>query len=70
MASTLQDRIVFLAAAHGSLRQLSKAIGIDAGYLQRLKDGEKDNPSDDVLDKLGLTRQVVYAVKPKAHPHD
>jgi len=62
-AKTLQDRIAFLEAAHGSLRQLARSIDVDAGYLQRLRDGKKDNPSDAVLDKLGLKRQVIYTVK-------
>ena len=45
---------------HGSLRAAAKALGIDAGYLSRLKNGEKLNPGDDVLAALGLERVTMY----------
>lgn len=44
----------------GSLRAAAKAIGVDAGYLSRLKSGEKLNPGDDVLSALGLERITMY----------
>lgn len=60
---TLAARIEILANAHGSLRQLAESIGEDAGYLSRLRSGEKDNPSDEVLQKLGLVRVVKYQLR-------
>lgn len=45
---------------HGSLRAAAQAIGVDPGYLSRLKSGEKLNPSDEVLAALGLERVVAY----------
>ena len=52
---------------HGSLRAAAKALGIDAGYLSRLKNGEKLNPGDDVLAALGLERVTMYrAAAPSA----
>lgn len=49
---------------HGSLRAAAKALGIDAGYLSRLKSGEKINPGDDVLAALGLERVTMYRAMP------
>lgn len=35
-----------------SLRKTAEIAKIDAGYLSRLEHGDKDNPSDDTIDKL------------------
>lgn len=56
----LRARIQELARQHGSLRAAARALGIDAGYLSRLQDGSKLEPSDAVLRKLGLKRVVLY----------
>jgi hypothetical protein len=61
--TSLADRITALTDAHGSLRQLADALGEDAGYLSRLRSGEKDNPSDEVLQKLGLVKVVKYQLR-------
>jgi transcriptional regulator with XRE-family HTH domain len=45
-----------------SLRELAANLCIDAGYLSRLRSGEKTEPSEEVLRKLGL-RRVVYYVR-------
>ena len=45
---------------HGSLRAAAKALDVDHGYLSRLKNGDKSNPSDELLAKLGLERLVIY----------
>ena len=58
---TLHKRIAQLAARHGSLRALADAAGINASYLSPLASGEKTEPSDEVLQKLGLRRVVTYA---------
>lgn len=49
---------------HGGLRQAARALGIDPGYLFRLKNAEKMNPSDAVLAALGLQRVTFYRDKP------
>lgn len=60
-------RIADAEQEHGSLRAAAKALGIDAGYLSRLKSGEKLNPGDDVLSALGLERVTIYrAAAPSA----
>jgi hypothetical protein len=55
----LQGRIDELMVKHGGLRPAARVLQMNAGYLQRLWSGEKDNPSDDVLRKLGLKRTVI-----------
>ncbi|MBD1554254.1 hypothetical protein [Pseudomonas typographi] len=56
----ISERIKMLSAAHGGLRGLSRALGIDAGYLSRLANGEKQEPSTEILSKLGLRKVVRY----------
>lgn len=57
---TLQDRINELVAQHGSLRAAARVTEIDAGYLSRLRAGEKANPDKDKLRRLGLRRVVTF----------
>lgn len=57
---TLQDRIDELVAQYGSLRAVARVTEIDAGYLSRLRSGEKANPEKDKLRRLGLRRVVAY----------
>ncbi len=59
-STTLEEHIALRAAVSGSLRAYAESVGIDVGYLSRLASGEKDNPSDEVLEKLGLRKTVVY----------
>lgn len=42
----LAERVKSLEALHSGLRSAARATGIDAGYLKRLRDGDKTNPSD------------------------
>lgn len=57
---TLERRIDELVAQHGSLRAVARVLEIDHGYLSRLRDGSKGEPSQDTLRKLGLRRIVSY----------
>jgi transcriptional regulator with XRE-family HTH domain len=57
----LLRRLNALQAQHGSLRAVARVLEIDAGYLSRLKAGEKLNPSDALLRKLGLRRYVQFS---------
>lgn len=65
IVSLLRGRIQELAKQHGSLRAAARVLQIDHGYLSRLQDGEKTEPSDDVLRKLGLRRVVTYVRRSK-----
>lgn len=60
---TLGARICMLVDRHGSLRNVGKILSIDHAYLKRLRDGDKVNPSETVLKKLGLKRIVTYRLR-------
>ena len=60
MQMNLSGRIQQLAKQHGSLRAAARVLEIDHGYLSRLQNGVKTEPSDDVLRKLGVKRVVSY----------
>lgn len=57
---TIHGRIRELIRQHGSLRAAARAIKMDHSYLFRLAVGEKTEPSEKVLRKLGLKRVVSY----------
>jgi transcriptional regulator with XRE-family HTH domain len=57
---TLADRIDELVRQHGSLRAVARVTEMDAGYLSRLRSGEKASPEKDKLRRLGLRRVVSY----------
>lgn len=54
------QRIEAAEEKHGGLRGAARALKIDPGYLFRLKNSEKMNPSDEVLKALGLERVTFY----------
>ena len=45
---------------HGSLRAAARVMRVSAPYLCRFRHGQKRNPSDALLRKLGLRRVVEY----------
>lgn len=62
----LERAIDKLAKQHGGLRALARSTGVSVSYLCRLRNGTKDAPSDETLERLGLRRVVVYL--PKERP--
>jgi transcriptional regulator with XRE-family HTH domain len=58
--TVIAERIDELVGVHGGLNQTAVVLGIDKGYLSRLRTGAKSNPSGEVLKKLGLYRTVEY----------
>lgn len=56
----LQERIGELVTQHGSLRAAARVLEVDAAYLWRLKSGEKDDPGETLLRRMGLRRVVSY----------
>jgi hypothetical protein len=63
--SLLTKRLEQLADQHGGVRPAARFLEIDPGYFLRLANGEKDNPSDKLLRKLGLTRVVTFIDTPR-----
>ena len=63
---TLQYFIDAQIEAHGTLRAVARAVGLDAGYLSRLRYGERDAPSDKALAALGVEKIVTYRPIAKA----
>ena len=60
---TLSDRVKVLRLIHGSYRAVSDITGIDHGYLHRLASGQKQNPSDETIEALGLVKIVSYELE-------
>ena len=54
MDSQIQNRIKSLVKKHGSLRKAAKATGFSVSYLCVLSNGKHDNPTLEVLKKLGF----------------
>ncbi len=54
----IRERIEELSAKHGGVRAAARVLEISPGYLKRLRDGEKLNPSTKILRKLKLRRVV------------
>lgn len=53
-AALFKKRIDDLVCIHGSVRAVGKALDIDHAYLHRLRNGQKVNPSDEILRKLDI----------------
>jgi hypothetical protein len=56
---TLPERVEELIARYG-VRGLARRLGVDPGYISRMRTGERHNPVDELLAKLGLRRVVLY----------
>lgn len=57
---TLRQRIDELIAQHGTLRATARVLMTDCGYLHRLRNGEKTEPGDDLLRRMGLREVTTY----------
>ncbi len=65
-----RDRVVSLAAVHGSYRAVALAVGISHSEAHRIAMGRVLSPADDVLDRIGLKRVEVYVPsRPVGNPH-
>jgi len=60
--ATVQAAIEKQVSRHGGLRAAARAMEIAPSYLCRLRTGEKAQPDDSILRKLGLRRVVSYEV--------
>ena len=61
----VRKRIGQLIDRHGSLRKCAKVLDISPAYLSRLQSGEKDEPSDALLRRMGMRRVTTYQVVKK-----
>lgn len=61
---TLTKCIQWLILKHGSLRAVARNTGVDVAYLSRMMSGEKFQPSDETLAKLGISRNIEYRLEP------
>jgi hypothetical protein len=59
LASIVRKRV----RQYGSLRDASRHLGLGHVYLYRLATGQKLNPSDEALRKLGIQRTVRITYK-------
>jgi len=64
----LKVRVAELIKLHGGLRVAARSLGISAPYLKRMGDGQKNNPSKEILTKLGLERIEVILYRNKKGP--
>ena len=58
--SEIQNAVELAIEKHGGLRKAARALNIEVSYFWRLRHGDKSNPSDKVLRKLGLAREIEY----------
>lgn len=61
--SLLQSQTKRLCERWGGCRGAGRALDIDPGYLSRLMSGAAIHPSDEILDKLGLEKKIIYRKK-------
>lgn len=61
---TLRQRIDELVAQHGTLRAVARVLMTDAAYLHRLRTGEKTEPGDPLLRRMGLREVRMYERTP------
>ncbi len=61
MNPNLKRRLTMLINEHGSMRAAASAMKIDPSYFYRLFKGEKKQPSESALKKLGLVQVIDYA---------
>ncbi len=49
-----------VANRYGSLRAAARVLGVDVGYLSRMRSGKKSNPSKTLMHRLGIRREIRF----------
>lgn len=62
---SIRNALLDLRMIYGSFENVAKARNVDRDYLYRLFNGQRTNPSAEVLTKLGI--KVTYSVNYKEH---
>lgn len=57
----LSKAVAVIAARYESPTACADALGIDRGYFWRMMKGEKNNPTQPMLDALGLVKSYDFA---------
>lgn len=57
---TLSQRIDELVEQHGSLWAAARVLRVDIVYLADLRSGDKQSPSDTLLRRMGLQKEINY----------
>lgn len=61
--TTIVQHCEVLIKKYGSIRATVLTLDISMSYFRRLIDGKVDYPSDEVVEKLGLKRTIIYEVQ-------
>lgn len=66
----LHEAVALVVAKHESQAEAARQFDVGKAYLSRLLSGVKTNPSDDVLKRMGIKRQVttIYTVPGTRRP--
>lgn len=59
MSDMRKEAVLKLVERHGSYRAAAAVLGMTSAYLWRIGHGDK-NPSEPILKKLGLRREIHY----------
>jgi len=57
---SLQEAVQIRVNKAGGIRALSRQVNISPSYLHRLVTGDRVDPSQETLEKLGLERIIRY----------
>lgn len=60
---TLEEYLTKLERKHGTMQSAAEHFGLTVTYWYKLREGIKRNPSQKILDKLGLHEIRIYKLK-------
>ena len=60
---TLEEHLTQLEEKYGTIQNAAEHFGLTPSYWYKLRIGDKRNPSQKILDKLGLHEIRIYKLK-------